>query len=68
MFKISIREEVINLRRIGVTLFLNGVNIFTGCRVLNRHTVLRASGINVVNELIDILEPDIAINVMEIFT
>ena len=63
---ICIREEVVVLVRVAVALFLYGANILARRRVLDRHAVLCASAVDIVQQLVDVLEPDVAIDEVEV--
>lgn len=66
MQHISVWEEVVVLFRVYITLFLYSANILTRCRVFNRHAVLYAPTVDIIQQLVYILEPYIAIDKVKI--
>jgi hypothetical protein len=68
MLDVGIGEEIVDLGWVGVALFLNDVNVFTGGGVFDGHSELSASCVNVVYQFIYVFEPDVSIDVMEVFS
>ena len=68
MLDVSVGEEIVDLGRVVVPLFLDDVNVFAGGGVFDGHSELCASCVNIVYKFIHVLEPDVSINVMEVFS
>lgn len=63
---VRVREEVVVLRRVGISFLVNSINVLRYVRVLHLHIVLRVL-INVLHELIDVLVVLVRVHVLEVF-